>query len=484
MPRKIPPLLGLALKILISAHGWTARELAAKAGVSTSTINEYQTREGMLTRARLGVLAALMGLDELDVEGAILAATLARPEPPPARSPVDPSPEEHRVMARAALRAGLDSAGHVYAHFLAEVRRRRAAEELEEGRRLWRQLQPFTGADLRELAGAPIYNRWGLAAVLCEESEKAAADKPPRALELAEVAVRVAQRVPGAFGVRLQGSCTGFLGNAQRVGCELLLSEESFAEAWRLWREGDDEAGLLSEAYLLDLEASLRRAQRLFGRAVELHDQAIAAARPDERGHFLLNKSVVLGETGDHEGAAEALDQAAREIDGERHPRLRFGALFNRASLLCRLDRAGDAAALLDEIRGLAEVLRNDFDLVKTTWLQANVDTGLGRRRRALAGLQQVRRDFEARKSPFNYGLASLDLALLFRKEGRFAEIEAVATEMVAIFQALRVDREALSSVILFQEAARNRSVTAEMIRRLQDDLAKARTSPGLQTDS
>jgi tetratricopeptide (TPR) repeat protein len=483
MTRKIPPLLGLALKILLSAHGWTAKEIAEKAGVGSTTITEYMTREGMLSRERLRELAVLMGLDEPDVEGVILAATLVHPEGPPSRSPVDPTAEEHRVMARAAVRAGLDAAGHVYADLLALVRRGNTSKGLEEGRRLWRQLQPFTGADLRELAEAPIYDRWGLAVILCGESEKAAADKPPRAFELAEVAVGVARRVPGAFGTRLHGSCTGFLANAQRVACELLLSEESFAEAWRLWREGDDEAGLLSEARMLDLEASLRRDQRLFGRAVELHDQAIEAARPEERGHFLLNKGFALQEKGEPEEALQVFALAAEEIDGGRHPRLRFGLQFNRTASLCRLGRAEEAAQLVDEVRELAESLRSDRYLIKTVWLQANVDTGLGRRQQALAGLQQVRRDFEARKDPFDYALASLDLALLYRKEGRFSEIEALAGEMLTIFQALRVGREALSTVILFQESARNKDVSVELIRRLQDDL-KARIGPGLPCES
>ncbi len=485
--RKIPPLLGLALRYLLLAHGWSARELAETAGLAGTTITEYMSRPGMLSRERLEWLAQLMELDATDVEAAVLAAMLMHPEPPPASSPVDPTPEARRIMMRAAAHAALDVADHVQGVLLAEARQKKAALDLEEGRRLWRQLKPFAGADLLELAGAPIYDdQWGLAVVLCQESEKAAADQPPRALELAEAAVRVARRVPGTFGIRLQGSCTGFLGNAQRVGCDLFAADASFAEAWRLWWEGDDVAGLLSEAWLLDMEASLRRDQRRFAGAIALHDQAIAAARPDERGHFLLNKSVVLGEMGDLSGAAEVLDQAAQEIDSERHPRLRCVLLFNRAALLCRLDRAGEAVGLVDEVRGLVEELRNDFDLVKTTWLQANVDAGLGRRQQALAGLQQVRRDFEARKSPLDHALVSLDLVLLLRRDGLFPEIEVVAAEMVTIFKALRVGREALSAVLLFQEAVRNRSVTEDMIRRLQDDLSKwkARPGPGLRADS
>jgi tetratricopeptide (TPR) repeat protein len=386
---------------------------------------------------------------------------------------VDPTAEEHQVLARTAVRAGLDA----YFELRTELRRNKAGQALEDGRRRWLQLKPFTGDDLRELVQAPVYGEWGLAVALCQESEKAAADRPPRALELAEAAVQVARRVPGAFGVRLQGSCTGFLGNAQRVCCLLDQAEDSFAEAWRLWREGEDDAGL-SEARLLDLEASLRRAQRNFVRAIELHDQAIEAAVPDELGHFLLNKSATLEEKSDPEEALQVLAEAARVVDGERFPRLLFGLQFNRAASLARLGRAAEAEGLLDEIRALAERLRNETDLVKTVWLQANVDAGLGHRQRAIQGLEQVRYDFEAMKNPYDYGLASLDLALLFRDEGRFADIEALAARMLGIFKALKVGREALSSILLLQEAARNQTLTAELIRQLQDKIAKARTLP------
>lgn len=472
MERPMPSLLGLALTNLLSAYGWTAKELASRAGISKSTMSRYQS-EG-LPRERLDELADLMGLGPAEVEGAVLAACVQHPEAPPGNSPVEPTAEEHGVLVRAAARAWLDT----YAELRDELRRTKAEHALEEGRRQWLQLKAFTGEYLRELLQAPVYDQWGLAVVLCRQSEKAAADRPPRALELAEAAVHVARRVPGAFGVRLQGSCTGFLGNAQRVCCQLDRADESFTEARRFWREGEDDAGLLSEAYLLDMEASLRRAQRNFGRALQLHEQAIETAGPDELGLFLLNKSATLEEKSDPGEALQVLAQAARVVDGGRFPRLLFGLQFNRAASLVRLGRAAEAEGLVSEVRALAERLRNETDLVKTLWLQSNIDAGLGCRKQAITGLEQVRRDFEALENPYDYGLASLDLALIFREEGRFDEIDALAARMLEIFTSLKVDREAISSFLLFQEAARSRNVTAELIQGLREEIARARKSP------
>jgi hypothetical protein len=53
--------------------------------------------------------------------------------------------------------------------------------------------------------------------------------------------------------------------------------------------------------------------------------------------------------------------------------------------------------------------------------------------------------------------------------------------EKRAQFKAQQVHREAVAAVILFQEAAGKERVTAELVRQLQDLLAKARSNPRLR---
>jgi hypothetical protein len=105
----------------------------------------------------------------------------------------------------------------------------------------------------------------------------------------------------------------------------------------------------------------------------------------------------------------------------------------------------------------------------------------VGRKEEALTKLEQVRHEFGVRGNPFDYALATLDAALLYRQEGRFPEIKVVAAEILDIFKAQNVHREALAAVMLFQEAAEKETLTTEMVRRLKDYLAKARNSPGLR---
>ncbi|HEX5720859.1 MAG TPA: helix-turn-helix transcriptional regulator [Thermoanaerobaculia bacterium] len=484
MARKIPSLLGLALTGLLKANGWTAKELAGKAGVSQSTMSVYES--GDLTRERLEELAALMELGPEEVERAVFAASLLLP-PPPLRTPVDPTGEEWRVIQRAAAMAGRDVADRVRDDLLREVREEKAALALREGEELYERLKPYSDSARRDLIeNAVDYQHWGLAVHLCHRSEKAAADKPPVALGLAGLAVFVARHVSEIDGWRhrLEGWSTAFLANAQKVANDVPLAGATFTDALRLWDKGKDEAGLLSEARLLDLGASVRREQDLFPQALELHADALAVARPEEVGHLLLSKACTHQDHGAHNEALLTLEKAAQHIDGERQPRLLFGLRFNQAANLILLGRAAEAGPIVDAVRLLAEELRNDLDLIKTVWLRANADASLGKRREALDTLIQVRRDFDARNLPYDYALASLDAALLYREEGRFGEIRVLAKEILEIFRAQEVHREAIASMILFQEAAEKERVSDALVRRLQNYLSRARSNPKLRFEA
>jgi hypothetical protein len=77
--------------------------------------------------------------------------------------------------------------------------------------------------------------------------------------------------------------------------------------------------------------------------------------------------------------------------------------------------------------------------------------------------------------------MVSLDLALLYLREGRASELRAIAEETHRIFVSEGVHREALSAIVLFQEAVRQDQVTAEYIREVASYLKRARRSPSLR---
>lgn len=346
---------------------------------------------------------------------------------------------------------------------------------------LFEKLKSFSAVNQRLLLEAsPSYRDPLLCLRFCRESEKAAAHDTKIAMSLAETALLIARHLPEVIRPRAQGWCMGFIGNIQRViGKDFEDAERSFTQAWRFWRLGEDPAGLFSESYLLDLEASFRRAQRRFTQALQLHADAIALAKPEEVGAILINRSVTYQHQNKHEKALETLAEAAEAIDGRREPRLLHCALFNRAANLLLLGRAEEAVPLVPEVRRLANQLGNGIDLIRATWLEANCAAGLGNREDALARLEEVRQGFADKSMPFDYALASLDAALLYREAGRFPEIRTLAAGILKFFQAQKVHREAIAAVLLFQDAADQEKVTTGLVQRLKTYLTEAQRRPG-----
>jgi hypothetical protein len=117
-------------------------------------------------------------------------------------------------------------------------------------------------------------------------------------------------------------------------------------------------------------------------------------------------------------------------------------------------------------------------------WLEGRVAAGLDDDTEAEAAFAEVAQAFEACKRPFDVALAYLDLTLLYRRQGRWPEIQRLAKQMIEIFQAQGVHREAVAAVVLLREAAVKEAVSAELVRRLKDYLQEAEAQPGLRFEA
>jgi hypothetical protein len=144
---------------------------------------------------------------------------------------------------------------------------------------LWREISGRSGEDGLRLAGREArFASWGLAELLCRESKTAAPEDAARAVGLAELAVAVAERIPEGepfedrWCYQLRAFAWAHLGNAWRVQGDLKRAGEAFETSTTWWEAGAAGTGdvLGYEAVLLDLQASLRTAQRRFPEALEL----------------------------------------------------------------------------------------------------------------------------------------------------------------------------------------------------------------------
>jgi transcriptional regulator with XRE-family HTH domain len=474
--------LGEALIILRGLAGWGQRQLAAAVGLSVPTISNYEqanTTPDLETWHRM--------LDRMGFPAAMLERTLSFVES--ARQ----AREYAAAVGEAALRAQAESMAAQVA-LSVEVQVRATLDQLMEGARLLesRQQAPafwqrLAGCSQRErltlLRGQSEFHTVGFCERLCDESLRAAADSAARAVELAELAVEVAGRVAGPAWLRsrVKGYARMHLANAVRVAGRPRRAQAIFERGAALWRAGAAaDPGLLNEARVLSLEASLRRALRQLPEALALLDRALALDRWGERTSLLIGKARALEETGEFALAIPLLREAASAIDPDREPRKLFNARQNLLLNVCRLGRHGEASLGLPEVRAMARRLGR-LDLARVDWLEGKVAAGLGWQEQAVAALERARSEFRRQGIAYDTALVTLELAEVHAALGRTAEVKALALASAPVFREQGVHREARRALEVFRRAAEQERAPVELVRRVIAFLDRARHDPGLR---
>jgi transcriptional regulator with XRE-family HTH domain len=246
---KLPPRC-LALLILRTQADKTQDEVAAASGVSTNTLSEYERGLREPPEATLEHIAGTMGYSPATVKRVLLAVGEICDG---LRFSADPKHELAAEVGRYAAAVTL-----LVLTRLEDEEERRRAREVWDG-----ALRALTAPErLQLLEALPELHTWAVVEVLCAESERAAAQSAVTARELAEVALRVADR--GEPGIRLQAQAYAwpFMGNSLRVAGKLNDAEAAFVRAASLAQAAGGALSPLDGMRRLDLEASLRRDQR------------------------------------------------------------------------------------------------------------------------------------------------------------------------------------------------------------------------------
>jgi len=340
----------------------------------------------------------------------------------------------------------------------------------ERAEDLWFRLADLDDRQRRLLIDlSPAFHLWALALRIGEASTEAACEQPADALALAELAVEIADRAlgPKAFVVQVQALARGPIGNAHRVAGDLDAARTAFAEARQLWPGGAPAVSeLLSQVRLFDLEASLWRDLREFDIAHTSIKSALALAQSRlERGRLLLKQGTIFEQQGCFGESIAALEAAK---DALRQGSLLPQQLAIEINLLVNFDHLGRHEEALEAIpaaRELAAELGSAANLRRLLWLEARARAALGQGEAAIEALDRVRREFAANGQLHDAALAALELAALYLDRGRSAETRALAEDLVPLFKAQGIGREALASVRLFVEAAKKEIATAVQAR-------------------
>lgn len=332
------------------------------------------------------------------------------------------------------------------------------------------------------------FQTWAVCELLLDHSREWGFKDPTRALELAELGAAVAAQLSrAAYGDSrvsdLSARAWATLGNSERIRSDFRAAERSFARAERLLRSGTGDP--LEKARVLLLKASLRGNQGRHPEAFRLLDRVAAIAKRNGdlhlRGKALITKGFFEGLAGHTAPAILLLEQGLREVDLQAEPRLVVAARHNLVLHLNDGGRHEEALTLLEELRPLYLRLGERMNLVRLRWLEGKIAAALGRFAHAEEHFRQVRADLVEQELGFDAALLSLDLADIYARQGRTAELRRLAEEMIPIFQSRDMHREAIAALIVFQKAAEVERVTLGLVQDLAEYLRRSRENPGVR---
>ena len=313
-------------------------------------------------------------------------------------------------------------------------------------------------------------------------------DDPASVVELAELAVRIAERLDSdRYGEKLvedaRALAWAHLGNSYRVTSDLRKAEEALRVAAEHHQRAGEDAH--TEAEILSFMASLRNSQGRFDEASDLLDRVIAIYRTGGDRHLegraLILKGMAFGYDSRFKEAIRLIRSGLSKIDFLEEPRLMVVAQHN---LIWYLNESGghkEAQKALRKCRRLYLELGDRMHLVRLRWLEGKIARALGRLAEAEEALREARDAFVERGIGFDAALVSLDLAMVYALRGESGEVKRLAAEMVPIFESRDVHQEAIAALLIFKEAAEAERISLGLLGRIAAYLERARRNPEMR---
>jgi tetratricopeptide (TPR) repeat protein len=237
----------------------------------------------------------------------------------------------------------------------------------------------------------------------------------------------------------------------------------------------------------LYLKAGLLKDQTRFEEARTTFDQVIAIYRWSgnklRQSQALLSQANMLHLAGEPEAGIEVLREAERLAEGELDPRLVLGIKQHLAAHLVDTGAAHQARQLMPTIHALAAGCATQIDRVRIRWLEGLIAAKLGESSQAERILTSVRQDFLDLDIGYDAAVVSLELAALYLESGQVEQTAQLANEMVPIFRALDLSREAFGALVLFQRALVMETASVGMAQDIAAFLRRSSSRPGLRSE-
>ena len=175
------------------------------------------------------------------------------------------------------------------------------------------------------------------------------------------------------------------------------------------------------------------------------------------------------------------LRRALDLLDPNEEPRSFLVARHNLIFALNQSGRSREAFALLFHTRPLYFKTGDRLSLLRLRWLEGIVAVGLGRLEQAEVAFREVRDAYVQLALDWDAAMVSLDLTGVYVRQGRSADVLHLAEEMLAVFGARGIHREALQALAYFSSAARLEGVGISLIQEVSDFMKEVRANPDLR---
>ena len=331
------------------------------------------------------------------------------------------------------------------------------------------------------------FRTWGLCELFLERCIETTGQEPAAAEELALLALEITTHLGSAYRTSLvhdiQARGWAYLGNTRRVRSDFSGAETCFLKADACLKQGTRDP--IELAIFLDLKASLRRAQRRFDEALGLLRRAYAifrrAGHAHRAGRCLVKMDSIHCYAGHPERGIPLLYQAIEMIDADRNPRLELCARHNLIDDLADTGRYLEAQKLYRDTRSRYRSFPDEVTQLRRKWVKGKISLGLGRPAQAERLLLAARDGFIAEGMAYDAALVSLELAILYAREGRIADLRRLAQEMLPIFSSLQIHREALAALAFLRKALDAEQASSELVSRIARFFRRAQHDPELR---
>lgn len=307
----------------------------------------------------------------------------------------------------------------------------------------------------------PRFHKRALLELILAKSEEMQAANPRQAVDLAWLAVALANAGPSCSHLWWAYSLAG---NASRLRGEMAEAERCFDSAAFYRPVASHERGLLcrflallrwDRGLLCDTAALLRHASELFNEGGD----------PREEGACLALLGLLHTEQREYPYAVGPLVRARRSMPPQQRPWLwvRTGLSLALCFTQGRSEEdLGHARQLQEEVRDFGRAIQDPLERLRIQALEGRVAAGLEDRTQAEMLLDSARRGLLANRWLAEASVVSLDLALLFIETNRrekiarlIAELEANSAGIHALKKVVRALQQLAGDELVPRERAR-----------------------------